>query len=214
MKAGTESKGKTIFAAVFMVIAVAIFVYMFFLRGDSGSDASAPAGAAGGPAQGATAGGTARPATAARARTRRDKAPLGLKVEQSLDPRLNIALLDESEKITYAGTGRNIFEMQAEAPIPTPVKGPEIAQPQPRITPPPPPGPPPIPLKFYGWANKSGDTRSVFLSSANGDVFVAKEGEIVDRRYKVVKINPGSVEMEDVLTNFRQNIPLTQQITG
>jgi len=41
-------------------------------------------------------------------------------------------------------------------------------------------------------------------------VFIALEGQIVDRRYKVVHINPASVEIEDVLNNNRQTIPLTQ----
>jgi hypothetical protein len=214
MKAGTDSKGKTIFAVVFMVIAVAVFVYMFFLRGDGGGGSAAPA-AQGAAAPGTTPGGAARPA-AARARTnRREKPLLGPKVQQSLDPRLNMAMLEQSEKITYAGTGRNIFEMTAEPPapaIPTPVAEAKIERA--RVTPQPPPPPPQIPLKFYGWASKPGETKSVFLSSQTGDVFVAKEGEIVDRRYKVVKINPSSVEMEDMLTNYRQQIPLSQQTSG
>jgi hypothetical protein len=44
----------------------------------------------------------------------------------------------------------------------------------------------------------------------NGDIFVAKEGEIVNRRYKVVRINPTSIEVEDMLNNNRQSIPLQQ----
>jgi hypothetical protein len=50
----------------------------------------------------------------------------------------------------------------------------------------------------------------VFLSSGGGDVFVAREGDVVDRRYKIVRIQPNTVEVEDVLTNNRQNLPLTQ----
>jgi len=68
----------------------------------------------------------------------------------------------------------------------------------------------PIPLKFYGWASKPGEPRSVFLSSGGGDVFVAKEGEIVNRRYKIVRIQPNTVEVEDMLTNNHQNLPLSQ----
>jgi hypothetical protein len=40
---------------------------------------------------------------------------------------------------------------------------------------------------------------------------VAGEGEIVDRRYKVVRISPASVEVQDmVYSGPPQNIPLTQ----
>jgi hypothetical protein len=75
--------------------------------------------------------------------------------------------------------------------------------------PPPPPPPPPINLKFFGFANKPGEPKKVFLSQGE-DVFIAVEGDIVDRRYKVVHIGPASVEIEDVLYNNKQNIPLTQ----
>ena len=49
----------------------------------------------------------------------------------------------------------------------------------------------------------------MFLSQ-NEDVFIAAEGEIVDRRYRVLHISPTSVEVEDVINNNRQSLPLTQ----
>ena len=43
------------------------------------------------------------------------------------------------------------------------------------------------------------------------NVWVAGEGEIVNRRYKVIRISPTSVEMQDVVNSGPpQNIPLTQ----
>ena len=69
--------------------------------------------------------------------------------------------------------------------------------------------PPPITLKFFGFENEPGEPRKAFLSQGE-DVFIAGEGEIVNRRYRVLRIGPNSVEMEDVLYNNRQNIPLTQ----
>jgi len=75
--------------------------------------------------------------------------------------------------------------------------------------PPPPPPPPPITLKFFGFANKPGEPKKIFLSQ-DGDVFIAVEGDIVNRRYKIIHISPTSVEVEDVLYNNRQSIPLTQ----
>jgi hypothetical protein len=41
-------------------------------------------------------------------------------------------------------------------------------------------------------------------------VFVARQGDIVNRRYKVLRITPTSVEVEDVISNARQTLPLTQ----
>src|SRR5439155_981691 len=68
---------------------------------------------------------------------------------------------------------------------------------------------PAITLKFFGFANKPGEPKRVFLSQGD-DVFIAAEGDIVDRRYKVLRISPMAVEVEDVLNNNRQSIPLTQ----
>ena len=71
------------------------------------------------------------------------------------------------------------------------------------------PPPPPITLKFFGFANRPGETKKVFLSQGE-DVFIAAEGDIVDRRYRVLHISPTAVDVEDVLNNNRQSLPLTQ----
>ena len=51
--------------------------------------------------------------------------------------------------------------------------------------------------------------RKAFLSNGD-DVFVAAEGDIVNRRYKILHINPTSIEIQDVLSNNTQSIPLSQ----
>ena len=71
-----------------------------------------------------------------------------------------------------------------------------------------PPPPPPINLKFFGFASKPGEGKKIFLSEGE-DVFIAAEGDVVNRHYKVLRISPTSVEIEDVLNNNRQSIPLT-----
>jgi len=55
-------------------------------------------------------------------------------------------------------------------------------------------------LKFFGFANRSGERKRVFLSQ-DGDVFIAGEGETVNRRYKVLRIGVNSVDIQDVLNN-------------
>ena len=37
---------------------------------------------------------------------------------------------------------------------------------------------------------------------------MAKEGDIVDRRYKILQVGTTSVDVEDVLTNHTETIPL------
>jgi hypothetical protein len=129
---------------------------------------------------------------------------------RTLDPTLRFDLLKASEETKYEGTGRDVFRAFVEPPprlIAPVVKNPQQVQPAPQQPPP----PPPIDLKFYGFAiSKPGEAKRIFLISHGEDVFIAKEGDIVDRRYKVVRISPNSVEILDVLSNNRQSIPLTQ----
>lgn len=130
----------------------------------------------------------------------------------TLDPALRFDLLG-SEKQEYDGGKRNIFEARSiEIP---PVVDPEKItkkEPQGPVTPPPPPAPPAIPLKFYGFATQPGQAKRIFLASTNGDdIFVGSEGQVINRRYRIVKINNASVEIEDILNNNKQTIPLTSQ---
>jgi hypothetical protein len=133
-------------------------------------------------------------------------------VEPRLDPTLDLKLLSQSEEIKYEGNGRNIFVAGSVAKIEKP-KGDgtdadtQVAggvRPLPSIPP-----PPPITLKFFGFANRPGETKKVFLSQGE-DVFIAAEGDIVDRRYRVLHISPTAVDVEDVINNNRQSLPLTQ----
>jgi hypothetical protein len=130
---------------------------------------------------------------------------------ENLDPTLRLDLLAMSEKTQYEGTGRNIFVSQADVVIPRPITPGAPDAPQgPTYQTPSPPQAPPIPLKFYGFASRPGEPKRIFLKLGE-DVFVAGEGEIVDRRYKVIRISPNSVEIQDVVNSGPpQTIPLTQ----
>jgi hypothetical protein len=129
---------------------------------------------------------------------------------ENLDPTLQLQLLAASEQIKYAGSGRNIFVSQPDPVIPQPGAPVRTDTAATVYVPPQPPSPPPIPLKFFGFANQPGEARKIFLSKGE-DVFIAGEGDIVDRRYKVVRISPTSVEIQDVVgSGPAQHIPLTQ----
>jgi hypothetical protein len=129
-------------------------------------------------------------------------------VEPRLDPTLDLKLLGQSEEIKYAGNGRNIF-VAGSKPIEAVLGNPATDVAKGPQGPPPIPPPPPITLKFFGFANRPGETKKVFLSQGE-DIFIAAEGDIVDRRYRVLHISPNAVDVEDVLNNNRQSLPLTQ----
>jgi hypothetical protein len=141
---------------------------------------------------------------------------------QSLDPTIRLDLLAASEDIKYEGKGRNIFKAEADVPV---VKtGPDLKC---KVTPDAPGCPgydpckadptikgcplykEPIDLKFFGFANRPGERKRVFLVHGE-DVFIAGEGDTVNRRYKVLHIGVNSVDIQDVLNNNTQTIPLTQ----
>lgn len=200
MQLGLENKKKTIWAAVLGGLALLIFAYEFIpMFMGSNSDPSGNAEAA---------------APAAVRVTARSNGKPGKKIKpENLDPTLRLDLLAASEQTKYEGNGRNIFVSQAEdVVIPTP-KGSGLAQGAPAIvayTPPPVPTAPPIPLKFFGFANQPGEPKKIFLEQGE-DVWVAAEGEIVDRRYKVVHISNTSVEIQDVVNSGPpQTVQLTQ----
>ena len=75
--------------------------------------------------------------------------------------------------------------------------------------PPPPPPPPPINLGFYGYAAEKTGQKQVFLLHGD-DIFIASEGDVVDRRYRVVKIGAASVQVEDIPYHNTQTLPLRQ----
>ncbi len=133
------------------------------------------------------------------------------RLAQELDPTLHLQELAVTEQIKYEGSGRNIFVAEAEPQIPLPEKNGTTDHPVDVVWQPPAAAPaPPIPLKFFGFASHPGEPKRIFLSKGD-DVFIAGEGEIVDRRYKVLRISPNSVEMQDVVSSGApQTIPLTQ----
>ncbi|HKN35914.1 MAG TPA: hypothetical protein VJX16_21960 [Terriglobales bacterium] len=203
MNLGSENRKKTIAATVLGVLALAMVVYRI------ANPAGAPPPPAAMDPQASSPPPTTPQATVRRTSTSASKATGTKKARVapvSLDPTLQLGLLRASEDTKYTGAGRNIF--QAEVDIPKPVVSPVVTKTEPEPPPPPPP-PPPLPLKFFGFASKPGEPKRIFLSKGE-DVFIAGEGEIVDRRYKVLHIGPTSVEIEDVLNNNRQSIPLTQ----
>ena len=198
MKIGSENRTKVMAAGALGLLAVVRVGFMIWPSGPAVAPAAASSSVT-------TSSSTS--SSSGRAPESKANAKLVASADMSLDPTLRLQLLLAVEGINYGGSGRNIFVEQPDAPpIPIPIQPPADPTPQ---GPPPPPPPPNINLKFFGFANKAGEPKRIFLSE-NEDVFIAAEGDIVNRRYKVIHINPSSAEIEDVLYNHSQSIPLSQ----
>lgn len=202
MKLGTENRRNLVIMLVLLVVAVfSVWHWISSSAPSSAASANAPANT---PAAVTT---PRNPATNRAFSKKRGPARPQPTVTPSLDPTLRFDLLRSSEKREYTGGRRNIFEAE-QIEIPKPLPPTPKPQPNPGPSAQQPPPPPPINLKFYGFASKAGETKQIFLLSGD-DVFLAREGEIVNRRYRVIRITNNAVEIEDVLNNNRQTIPLT-----
>ena len=122
---------------------------------------------------------------------------------RSLDPTLQLARLKLAESTVYTGVGRNIFRIDAD-PVTDKSRPAHLSDPP---APAVPPVSPPISLRFFGFITVLEVPRKGLF--ADGDaVFVASEGEIVDRRYRILKIEASSVEVEDLIEHSTHKLSL------
>jgi hypothetical protein len=188
LRVGTENRTKVIIASVLGVLALILVgraIFTTFGSSDAAPAplaASAPVGAGGRTAQ-------------------------QLPSASQLDPTLHPEKMELAENTQYHGNGRNIFSKNS-----APVDIPKAIAPARTGPPPPPPGPPPPPpidLRFYGFASKQGGKPRIFLLQGE-EVYIASEGEVVARRYRVGQISANSVMIQDMPNNNTQSIPLSQ----
>jgi hypothetical protein len=215
MKSGLDNKRNVIVLVVLVVILLACvwyFVTRVFGGGPSPAPATRPVSSSGASANPASERGEVERTNAeASAASEGGHAAKKLVSLESLDPTLHPELMAGAESLLYAGNGRNIFSMNSQpAEIPKPLgtgrNDTAKAAPPPQPTGPPPP--PPIDLTFFGY-EAAGSAKKAFLLHGD-DVFIAKEGDVVDHHYKVVKINPLSIEVTDLLYNHTQTLNLSQ----
>jgi hypothetical protein len=146
----------------------------------------------------------------------------------TVDPTLRLDLLAKVQAVEPEGGSRSIFKFAAAPPPEVKLAqggpGPTIHPqgrpfgPDPPPGPPPPPPvvpPPPITLKFYGYSTPRADgTKRAFFLDGD-DIFVASEGELIKKRYRVVQIGVNSVVMEDTqFKNNRQTLILQAEQAG
>jgi hypothetical protein len=191
MSANRKTRGE-LFLLVGLLAVLAALAYFRFGRRDATATAASPAGTAAQPSNQAAAG----------------SGRAGLPVT---DVRLE-ALKHDGGRLEDAE--RNPFRFQAKAPPPSP---PRLAPPPqalaPPVTgPPPPPPPPAIPLKYVGLLGAVAQRdRVAVLSDSRGNPFYGREGDIIEGRYRVLRIAADSVDLAYADGRGRQTLRLSAQ---
>ena len=141
----------------------------------------------------------------------------------TIDPKLKLDLLAKVQAVTITSVGRNLFQFGVAPPPPKPIELPkEVAKipiNQPPVNagpPPPPPGPPPPPppapitFKYYGYrVSKTDGTRVAFLLDGD-EILLAAENSTIKLHYRIVKVGPGGVTIEDTQSKNTQTLPIQE----
>ncbi|MFN9754045.1 MAG: hypothetical protein ACK55L_01430 [bacterium] len=142
----------------------------------------------------------------------------------TIDPTLRLELIRRLGGVRIEGGARTIFDFGTAPPpkqpdppkiFPKPAGAAAVAAAPPppvSITPAAPvkPAAPPIPLKFYGFVGgaRAKAKRAFFLDGE--EIYVAGEGEVIQKRYRVVRIGLNSVVVEDQQFESEQTLSLEQ----
>jgi hypothetical protein len=114
-------------------------------------------------------------------------------------------------------SNRDPFRFRPAAPPPPPPRsaagpppGPRAPEFMPSPVPAGPPPPPPIAIKFFGLAVVGGQRVAAFRDE-RGNIFHGKEGDIIEGRYRILRIGTDSAEVAYLDGRGRQTIRLTGQ---
>jgi hypothetical protein len=121
-------------------------------------------------------------------------------------PELRLAALKALAATPDPTIGRNPFRERPVAP-PIPAGRTGAAEFVGPVPPPPPPPPPPITLKLVGIVRGSG--RPIAAVTDGRDVFYGREGDVLEGRYKIIKINVESIDISYVDGRGQRRIGLT-----
>jgi hypothetical protein len=122
----------------------------------------------------------------------------------------------QREPRAMSGPDRNPFRFERRASAAAPVRpqatrrvAPIEAAP---VGPLPPPPPPPIPLRFIGFLQPKGAAgRVAVLSDGRGNVFDGREGDIIEGRYRLLRVGNDSADLIYLDGRGRQTIRLSGQ---
>jgi hypothetical protein len=119
------------------------------------------------------------------------------------DPGVRLDLLKELQSRSLPKLARNPFEFGAKPALAT---EPQAAGPPAPAAPVLPPAPP---LKAVGYTEKAGGAREAIVSD-DQEIYIVHEGETFAKRFRVLRISPSVVEVDDDTTHQTIRLPIPQ----
>jgi hypothetical protein len=128
------------------------------------------------------------------------------------NPQLHRDKMEAAQKTEYHSLGRNPFSEIAPPTEQQKVKTVASHTPVgPPVLPPPPPPTLPGNMKFFGYGTiPNGTLRRAFLSDGD-EVYIVGEGDTLLGRFRIVKINNGNLEFEEIATGRRNTVTLQEE---
>jgi hypothetical protein len=118
------------------------------------------------------------------------------------DPGVRLDLLKELQNRPLPRLARNPFEFEVRRTAPTEPTTPAAA---PAASAP----PAPLPLKAVGYTEKAGGVKEAIVSDEQ-EIYIVHEGESFAKRFRVVKISPAAIDVDDETTHQTIRLPIPQ----
>jgi hypothetical protein len=125
-------------------------------------------------------------------------------------PDVHLQALRGGTALPAAPLARDLFRFKPTAPPPRPPRA--ATAPEPVTSPPPPPppsGPPAIPMRFIGLVEAPQQAQKIAVLSDGRGIYQGREGDIIEGRYRILRIGVESVDMAYVDGRGRQTIRLS-----
>jgi hypothetical protein len=119
--------------------------------------------------------------------------------------------LNEARPQPTEETQRDLFRFKPKAPPPQPVRPAPAVDPgsATQSGPAPPPALAPISMRFIGLVESTGTAQKIAILSDGRGIYEGREGDIIEGRYRILKIGVESIEMAYLDGRGRQTIRLS-----
>jgi len=123
------------------------------------------------------------------------------------DPVVHLEVLKQLDARPLPDAERSPFEYVGGAVAPK--QAGTVTAPTVPVAPPPPPVPPPLPLKAMGYNELPGGGKEAFVNYED-NMQLVHEGDVVGTRFKILKITPTALTVEDETDHQTHEMPFPQ----